>query len=270
MIIWIASYPKSGNTWVRSFLSNYLSDQSTFNFDLLSKISKFPNKKIIQELNVDTSDFMNVAANWIPMQELINLKNDFTYLKTHNAMTTIGKHKFTNSANTCGFIYLVRDPRDVILSYASHLGENLNETFKTMVHDYTFENSDLINNHKNVILGSWGNNYKSWKNCNFSKGLILRYEDLVLEPIKSFTKIIKFLNELNKLEINEEKIVLCYENTKFDNLKKLEDEFTFKESGKNKFFRKGEVGDWKDNLCPKMCSQIETFFKLEMEELNYL
>ena len=121
MITWIASYPKSGNTWVRSFLSNYFSENENFNFNQLKKINKFPRKEIFEELDIDYKDFKNIASNWITMQEYINLKNETVYLKTHNAMVTINNSKFTDANNTNGFVYLVRDPRDVILSYSSHL-----------------------------------------------------------------------------------------------------------------------------------------------------
>ena len=120
MITWIASYPKSGNTWVRSFLSNYLSDNDDFNFKELKKINKFPREHLFKELNVNKNDFGDIARNWIPMQTFINLKNEITYLKTHNAMMTINNWRFTDTDNTNGFIYLVRDPRDVLLSYSSH------------------------------------------------------------------------------------------------------------------------------------------------------
>ena len=128
MITWIASYPKSGNTWVRSFLSNYLSNNDDFNFKQLKKINKFPRDSLFKELNVDKNDFGDIARNWIPMQTFINLKNEITYLKTHNAMMTINNFKFTDIDNTNGFIYLIRDPRDVLISYASHMSQSLSLT----------------------------------------------------------------------------------------------------------------------------------------------
>ena len=73
MIIWIASYPKSGNTWVRSFLTNYFSNDNDFSFKQLNKIKKFPNKDLFNELNIDYSNFNNVPSSWILMQEYINL-----------------------------------------------------------------------------------------------------------------------------------------------------------------------------------------------------
>ena len=97
MIIWLASYPKSGNTWLRSFLVNYLNKHtSNFEFSLLGQINKFPNVELFDQLNVNFNKFSEIIKNWINMQEFINLKNEFTYLKTHNAMCTINNCPFTN------------------------------------------------------------------------------------------------------------------------------------------------------------------------------
>ena len=102
MIVWIASYPKSGNTWVRSFLSNYLNYKYEFDFELLKNIRKFPDQKLTQQLNIDTSNFVNIASSWETMKDYINLKNSTTYLKTHSALITVNGNKFTSSANTAG------------------------------------------------------------------------------------------------------------------------------------------------------------------------
>ena len=134
MITWIASYPKSGNTWVRSFLTNYFSNEDNFSFDQLRKIDKFPRNELFKQLNINPDNFKNIAANWIAMQDFINLKNDNIYLKTHNAMVTLNNSfKFTNNDNTKGFIYLVRDPRDVIISYSSHLNISLEKTLRKII-----------------------------------------------------------------------------------------------------------------------------------------
>ena len=89
MIVWVASYPKSGNTWVRSFLSNYLSNEDNFNFDQLNKIKTFPRLELFNDLKIDFSNFKNISSNWITMQEYVNLSNNTTYLKTHIAVTAI-------------------------------------------------------------------------------------------------------------------------------------------------------------------------------------
>ena len=263
MITWIASYPKSGNTWVRSFLSNYLSDNDDFNFKELKKINKFPREHLFKELNVNKNDFGDIARNWIPMQTFINLKNEITYLKTHNAMMTINNWRFTDTDNTNGFIYLVRDPRDVLLSYSSHTSLSLEETFEVMIGDFSRSSQD------GAIMSSWSMHYNSWKNSNFEK-IIIKYEDLIENTEKCFNKIVSFLNKINNLPIDNKKIQKSILNTSFDKLKKLEENEGFVEAHKNKFFRKGKIGDWKKSLDPKIAKKIEEKFNPEMKELGYL
>jgi len=131
MIVWIASYPKSGNTWVRSFLSDYLNKSKTdFDFSMLQKIERFPRKELYDNLKINYNNFFEIVSNWINMQSYLNLKDETIYLKTHNAMCTINEHPFTNKNNTLGVIYVVRDPRDVILSYSNHLTKILKIPFR--------------------------------------------------------------------------------------------------------------------------------------------
>ena len=125
MIIWLASYPKSGNTWVRLFLRSYLSrNKEEFNINQKPndefKINRFPNNKMLKEMQIDSGNFFEIAKNWITVQEKINLNNRLNILKTHNAMCTINKSKFTNQENTLGAVYIVRDPRNVITSLKNH------------------------------------------------------------------------------------------------------------------------------------------------------
>ena len=270
MIIWIASYPKSGNTWVRSFLSNYFCDDKEFDFTQLRKISKFPQEKILKELNINFKDFKEIASNWISMQDYINLKNEIIYLKTHNALITVNNFKFTDTKNTLGFIYLVRDPRDVVLSYASHLGISVENTFEVMKNDMGFSVSKINEEYKEALLGSWALNYNSWKNFKSVNGLIIRYEDLVNNPEKSFTKIVNYLNKINNLKVDLDKIKRCINNTEFNTLKNLENLTGFDEKGKNSFFRSGKIGEWKKNLDHKIVQEIEKIFSKEMRELGYI
>ena len=125
MIIWLASYPKSGNTWVRFFLKSYLSSPDknlTLRPDIDDNffIKNFPSAKLFDEMKIDYLNFHNIVKNWIPMQEFLNLNNKINFLKTHNAMCTINNYPFTNTNNTLGAIYIVRDPRDIVVSYADH------------------------------------------------------------------------------------------------------------------------------------------------------
>ena len=147
MIVWLASYPKSGNTWVRLFLRSYLSENKK-NFSINQKpddefkIKRFPNHRTLKEMQINTKDFFEIAKNWITVQEKINLNNKLNILKTHNAMCTINGSKFTNKENTLGAIYIVRDPRDVAVSFSHHLGVSLSDVV------------DLILDKNNLILES--------------------------------------------------------------------------------------------------------------------
>ena len=112
---------------MRLFIKSYLND-SNKKFSLNNHsddaiiVETFPDEKKFDELKINYKDFNDIVKNWINLQSLINLNNKINYLKTHNAMCTINNHKFTNIENTLGGIHIVRDPRDVIVSYSHHFG----------------------------------------------------------------------------------------------------------------------------------------------------
>jgi hypothetical protein len=205
------------------------------------------------------------------MQSYLNIKDETVYLKTHNAMCTINDHLFTNKNNTRGIIYLVRDPRDVILSYSVHLNKNIKDTFQLMTSKFAKGRVKYDGKYiTDSILGSWSENYKSWKNFNLKNKIIIKYEDLISNPNKYFSKIVTYLNEVDGIEINEQMINKSIENTNFKNLQNLEKKFGFSEKEHGVFFRKGKSGNWKKELDKKITFQIEQTFKEEMKELGYL
>ena len=121
MIIWIASYPKSGNTWVRSFLTSLLYSENGVNdFSKLNKITQFPNKYQFKNLVNDLQNIKGIYQNWKNAQDFINLDNKIKLLKTHHVNCTIEDFQFTNNANSLGAIYIVRDPRTVLISVKNH------------------------------------------------------------------------------------------------------------------------------------------------------
>ena len=280
MIIWLASYPKSGNTWVRLFLKSYLSkNKEKFNINQKPnddfKINRFPNNKILKEMQIDSDNFFEIAKNWITVQEKINLNNGLNILKTHNAMCTINESKFTNKDNTSGAIYIVRDPRDVAVSFSYHLGITLSEMVDLMINEeHLISEKDFVLEKKeagSTFLSSWSNHYNSWKNYNLSKILIIKYEDLVKKTFEKFYEIISYLNKIEKIEINEKNISNSIEITKFENLQNLEKKYGFEETTLSKtFFREGKIGSWKQELNKDLSKKIEKYFEKEMRELNYL
>ena len=278
MILWLASYPKSGNTFLRCFLSSYFfSKDGTFNFNLLKNIAHYPKNTLFNEIGVDVNNRHEVAKNHINVQKLINQnKKQFQFWKTHSSLSKMDGYNFTNLDNTLGAIYLVRDPRDVAISYAHHNDQTVEQTVEMITKNY------VIGDEKDMVptyLGSWSYNYNSWKVLNkFKRYLCIKYEDLITDQEKIFKEILIFIKHLSKMkfEIDVNKIKKVLENVQFDKLKKMELKEGFNEAKKNKkgeliqFFREGEINQWPKNLDSKVKSLIESECKKEMKELDYL
>ena len=273
MIIWIASYPKSGNTWVRSLLSAYLySDDGIFNFDLLKKIHQFPSKKKFEFFMKDFNNIKKQSNYWIAAQDRINLSNEITFLKTHSALCTFENNPFTNKSNTKAAIYVVRDPRNIVTSVLNHFSfKNIEESFDFIVQDRI----TIIG--ENQYLGTWQQNYKSWRDLKFAPVLVVKYEDLINDTKKTFLSILNFLSDLIDIKINEKKIANSVASCSFDLLVKKEKEEGFveakvhKESGKKiRFFNLGKKNNWKNLLNPKIEKKIRKAFEKQMKELGYI
>ena len=274
MIIWISSYPKSGNTWVRAFLSTYLdSTDGKVNFSLLDKIGEFPDHNILNKF-MDSKDFYNlseVSKHWIKVQELINSNKELTFLKTHSSLCNINGNKFTNTDNTLAIVHIVRDPRNIVLSMANHFGITQEESYKIisdkMYIIYPKKNNQPI---PSTLVSSWNNHYLSWKNSDSISKIVIKYEDLIKNTKDTFEKIINFLSEHAKIKYDEEKIVNSIDVTQFNNLKKNEEKYGFNMGQKNKFFYLGKKNDWKNLLDPGIGDKINLQFKSEMKELGYI
>ena len=127
MIFWLASYPKSGNTLLRSLLASYFySEDGFFNFELLKNIPYFPSHNFYKNLNIDIKDDLEVIKNYINAQKIfIQNKKRIFFLKTHSSLLRANNHSFTNLQTSLGAIYVVRDPRKVVVSYANHFQMNI-------------------------------------------------------------------------------------------------------------------------------------------------
>tara|TARA_B100001057_G_C22682961_1_gene884498 strand:+ start:220 stop:1053 length:834 start_codon:yes stop_codon:yes gene_type:complete len=277
MITWIASYPKSGNTWMKLFLKSYFNFGNT-SFSINSKINDhfsietFPVTNKFKMLNIDYKNFADIAKNWVNMQSLINLNNKTNYIKTHNAMCSINNYNFTNNENTLAAIYIVRDPRDIAISYSSFLGLKLDDTIDFMLSPLCYE-EDIFENvkYKKSIMGNWAYHYNSWKSYKSRKVIIIKYEDMLSDPNKTFLQVLRFLNKIDNIKIDKQKMSEAVTQTSFKNLQKLEFEEGFDENPSNRpFFREGRKGEWKQKLSSENIKKIETKFFKEMKELGYL
>ena len=284
MFIWLASYPKSGNTLVRSLLSAYFfSKDGIYNFDLIKNIKQFPNIELFQLYGVDINNQKEVIKNYIKVQDSINQKNIIQFLKTHSYLFNIDGNGFTNLNNSLGTIYIVRDPRTVVSSSTKFFNISQIEAANRLINT-TQTGGDL--NSKNsahrttVYTGTWNGNYNSWKSFKSNgKYLLIKYEDLIFNKEESLKKILKFIHKLKNInfEINEKKFQNVIDSTSFESMQKLERKKGFNESSINEktgekiaFFNLGPKNDWKKSLDLEVINKIEKAYKKEMEELGYL
>ena len=277
MIIWISSYPKSGNTFLRSFLSAYYySKDGKFDFNLLLNINQFPSLKYS---DVRSYTYVEAAKNWINNQKKFFTKEKIFFLKTHNSLEEYFGYKFTRSSETLGAIYIVRDPRNVVSSMCNHYSMSFNEIYNKMIDEnasLSLKNSegDLSNF---SFLGSWSNHYKSWKNNFEFKTLFIKYEDLELNAHGEFWKILTFIEELTdkKEPINKKKFENSINSTNFSILKRKEKLHGFKESptykkdNRTNFFNLGFKNKWQQNLPRDIAAKIKDKFFNELKELKY-
>ncbi len=292
MIIWLASYPKSGNTWVRTILGQILNDNfdSEKIFETSKKIRLYPSK--LDFINLDqlfqnkvfSHDMKKVVfdktvANWIKSQNIINTNKKLNIFKTHNMLCKLKIqnkfYSFTSIENTIGVIHIVRDPRNVISSLVNHFSfENNDLALKFMLNEN--QTMGLEDNKIPQLLSSWNNHYNSWK--RFPKNyFLIKYENLIDDPKKEVKKIIDYLNNFIKIKISEDNLSKIISNSSFKNLKNLEARGLFDENAKNKktgeiknFFNLGKKNNWKKILNKNILNKLEKNFHNEMKELGYM
>ena len=283
MIIWLTSYPKSGNTWVRSFISTILFSVNGENdFSNLGQIRQFPDRIFFKEYVKDFGDVYEVARNWINVQNYLNLDRKIKIFKTHHVNCTIENNPFTNLNNTAGVIHIVRDPRNVVTSIMNHWSlKDINASKELIINENNWlglknHENDVRSNQIPTLISSWKTHYNSWKQ-NSQNYLLIKYEDLILNPLIYFNEITKFVSKVTKLNFNTEKVKKAIETNSFENMKNLEKKGLFKENALNReknskvdFFNLGPENDWKKVLDKKISSEIENKFNNEMRELKYI
>ena len=280
MIIWLASYPKSGNTWVRSIITSLINTTNgEFNFEKLKFIDQFPEKKYFKNLVRNFGDINEISKNWNLAQEQINLDKKIRFFKTHQGKYTVGGYNFTNTNNYVATIYIVRDPRNLVKSISNHFSLSIDDAFKFLSSPEIIGNTKSWDEKKTGmvnILGKWNDHYRSWTRDK-NNLLIIKYEDLISNTANELEKIIIFLTKYLKFKTSKNKNNKIIETTSFNNLRKMEDEGLFKENvlnkinnSKIKFFHLGPENKWKNNIKEDIIKKIEENFYSEMRELNYL
>jgi hypothetical protein len=271
-ILWLASYPKSGNTWMRIFLANLiLNEPEPVPFDRIGSIcpgeaqeiwfKPFTDRPVSELSRVEIAKLRQRAQ-----ARAAGLTKHIVPLKTHNFLGEDCGHPLIDMKVTRAAIYILRDPRDVALSSTEFFGVSLGKTIETM------NKEDALGlpapGMVYEALSSWSIHVKSWTQRSHGKLHVVRYEDLLADPYGEFGKIARKLG----ITTEEARIRRAVGHASFKTLQQMEQETGFIErwESSKRFFRSGRSGAWKDELTPAQAKRIERDHREQMKRFGYL
>jgi len=271
-ILWLASYPKSGNTWLRAFLANYLLDART-----PQDINALPDF-VYGDMRVDYYEQLSGKSQadltWPEINKLrprvhrflANARQGTVLVKTHNVLSAIDDIPTITPEVTFGAIYVVRNPLDVAVSFSHHYGLTMEQGAKAIC----FKPLEIKakDGHILQVVSDWSTNVRSWLNAPGLYLKVLKYEDMTAAPSKTFSAVLDFL----KLQKQREKLKRAIRYSSFKVLSGQERQTGFIERPANaeRFFRKGKIGSWRNELAAEQVDLIVRCHKDMMTEMGYL
>lgn len=275
MITWLASYPKSGNTWVRAFLAAYSfsdSDSDTFDLKLLAEISHSESRAIAFEKAagkpLDSMSEQEVDAHRAIVQaRLAEVLKPYQVVKTHNARVMHRGTPLICRKYSARAVYVVRNPLDIVDSMADHCGVSVDQSIK-LLSDRTHRLGKGAG-HVPQYIDSWSQHVASWINKKAFPTHVARYEDLLADPSKEFRRILQFLEH----DINDDQLVRAIRLTEFDRLSASEATSGFAEvssaSTSGSFFRRGQCESWRSLLSTEQIERVIVDHREMMQQLGY-
>lgn len=290
-IFWICSYPKSGNTLVRAILTGlFFSNDGKVKFEDMKHIGLFETTRRLNFIkSINEKDFYNLgdikvlSKYWQKIQtnQELRIEKGFGFLKTHSCLVSIKNNLFTSKDITKGYIYVIRDPRDLSISWANHSNYSIEESIDFLSNPLSV--LKWVNKSKYSIIpknifplqfvSSWSEHIKSWteNDINVPK-LIIKYEDLIINKKLIIKKIIKFFEQNFRITINNYDIKLenILKTTSFNYMRNMESKNGFDEAMPwINFFREGKIEQWKKILTKEQKLKIEKNFKDYMLKFGY-
>jgi hypothetical protein len=272
-LLWIASYPKSGNTWVRAFIENYLQNRDRpVDINTLFQVSRAEARAELYAPYVQGGDTTALSTEEIcairPLvhAEMARRARGTVFVKTHNFHGEVAGYPLHSPAVTSGAVYIVRNPLDVALSLANYFGYGTDEAIEYMA----AENVATPNERENVpqVITSWSMHVQSWTRDTNEGVLTMRYEDMLDDPARSFRKLVSFLG----LKRDPARLRKAVRFSSFDQLKSQETRHGFVEKHENagSFFRQGRKNQWQDKLTEQQVRRIVDRHGEQMARFKYL
>lgn len=274
-IVWLASYPKSGNTWFRAFLTALLNPGSTdIDINNLHQTTIASSRQLFDEMTgIASSDLEQEEIDRLrPLVYLQNAREseEVLYHKVHDAWTLLpdGQPLFPPEV-TRAALYFIRNPLDVAVSFAHHLNTSLEKTIAILNNpEYAFcQRTDRLHNQLRQRLLTWSGHVKSWVDDSGLPVLVMRYEDMKARPAETFSRAADFIG----LHYSPAEIVAALDRASFARLQQQEAEkgFSEKNARSGSFFRKGEAGDWKNVLSAAQVERVTQAHREVMERFGY-
>jgi hypothetical protein len=256
--IWLASYPKSGNTWVRIFLSALLTGKEPDINNLATNLIISDRQLIDSTLGFSSSDIPE--DDYLPYRtRMYNAyskahKQEYILCKVHDACTLKGKVLFT-PAITRGTVYILRNPFDMVASTANHHSVSIEQALDYICSsDHALaKKSTKLNSQISQHMGTWSQHLQSWENVHHEYMLLVKYEDLVNNSLQAFSKIAAYIN----IPHTEADVLQAIENAAFQKLQNQEQKTAIKMAPHvKKFFRSGKVGGWRNEITTDQAMRI--------------
>lgn len=277
-IIWLASYPKSGNTWFRLVLANLQNPSDTpVNINHVEGVLHSGHRNHFDNIvGIDSTD--------LTFDEIDNLRPDVyraisrehppgspLFMKMHDARTLTPKGAPLVPADvTRGVIYFIRNPLDVVMSLANHSGIGIDEAIANLNDAYYCLSGDIGKFHFQLRqkLLTWSSHVRGWTQSRDMNIHVVRYEDMKRNPMETFTKAAAFAG----LEFTPEQMEKALEFSDFSQLKRQEQEDGFQEKSPHdhSFFYRGEAGYWREALKEEQVKSITGNHFEMMRKFGYL
>jgi len=276
-IVWIASYPKSGNTWVRTFLHNLTrlqnGEEGAQDINEMARFSTWEIDKMRYAffLGFEPDNSIHrreiAATRHAVHQEIADSAQGLLFVKTHNCLVMDRGYATVNFAATAGAVYVVRNPLDVAISYAHHAGASVDDAIDRMAATDAETNGSDTTVYE--VHGSWSQHVWSWTRNPHRALYVVRYEDMLAEPRQAFAAIARHL----RIFSTRRQIAKAAERSSFAQLQEQERAKGFRErppQADQDFFREGRAGQWKDVLTRAQIDRIVRDHREQMRRFGYL